>query len=377
MITSEELLEKISIEDIVKILTDMGSKKPKKDEAGNLYFSTICHGGNTHKLHFFIDSKFFMCYTNCGSMSLYDVLMNINNWTFKETFNYLAHYKNINVFQRKIGVHKSNYQIEEELNFLDKHLYIPTKNKIQLPIYNNKILNIFDDYYPDSWLEEGIEEDILKYFNVKFYFNQMKAVIPHYDIKGNLVGIKSRNFLQSEVNMGKKYIPITIQKLTYKYPVGFNLYGLFQNQKTINKEKTSIIFESEKSVYKYGSYYGQENNIAVAVQGMNISLYQRDLLLDAGVENIIIAFDKQYKTEYINDKYKDTAEYKEYIMYLKKILKVVSLFINYCNVYVILCWDDLIKYKDSPIDRGKEIFETLYQERYLIEDLKEIEEMII
>ncbi|MFA7689400.1 MAG: hypothetical protein WCX96_04875, partial [Bacilli bacterium] len=66
MITSEELLDKITINDITNILIKMGSKKPKIDADGNLYFSTVCHGGDKHKLHFFIDNKFFMCYTNCG-----------------------------------------------------------------------------------------------------------------------------------------------------------------------------------------------------------------------------------------------------------------------------------------------------------------------
>lgn len=376
MITSEELLEKITVEDIEKILIDMGSKKPKQDNLGNLYFSTICHGGNTHKLHFFKDNKFFMCYTNCGSMSFYDLLMQINNWSFKETFHYLAKYKGIKVFQRKVGLHNKNCEIEEEIEFLNRHLYIPKKNTIQLPVYNDRVLNIFDDYYPDTWIEEGINEEILKCFNIKFYCNQMKAIIPQYDINGFLIGIRSRNFLKSEVDTGKKYIPITIQKLTYKYPVGFSLYGAYQNQQTIKKEKTVIIFEGEKSVYKYGSFYGQENNISVATQGMNLSLYQRDLLLNMGVENVILAFDKQYKIEYISEEFKDTQEYKDYIMYLKKIIKVIGLFINYCNVYVILCWDDLLQYKDSPIDKGKMIFEQLYQERYLIEDLREVEVLI-
>lgn len=377
MITSEELLEKISVEDIIKILTDMGSKKPQKDSAGNLYFSTICHGGDSHKLHLFTESKFLMCYTNCGSMSLYDVLMNINNWTFKQAFNYLARYKNINVYKRKVGLHNKSHELNYELDFLDKHLYIPQKNKIHLPEYDNSVLKVFDKYYPDTWLNEGINEEILEYFNISFYFNQLKAIIPHHDINGRLVGIKSRNFLQREVDSGRKYMPITIQGLTYKYPVQFNLYGLYQNQEAVKKSKIAIIFESEKSVYKYGTYYGQENNIAVAVQGMNVSLYQRDLLLDQGIENVIIAFDKQYMIEYIDEQYKDTSGYKEYIMYLKKLLKVAKLFINYCNVSIILCWDRRINYKDSPIDCGKDIFEELYQERYLIENLKEIEDLII
>jgi len=376
MVTSEELLEKISVEDIVTILIEMGSKEPQKDSTGNLYFTTVCHGGDSHKLHFFIEDKFFMCYTNCGSMSLFDVLMSIKDWTFKEAFYYLAHYKGINLFQRKVGVHKQNHEIKNELDFLNKHLYISKSNKIKLPVYNDNVLNIFDKYYPNTWLNEGITEEVLNYYNVRFYFNQLKAVIPHYDIHGCLVGIKSRNFLQQEIDMGKKYVPITIQKLTYKYPVQFNLYGLYQNQEIIKKQKTVIIFESEKSVYKYSSYYGQENNIAVAVQGMNISLYQRDLLIDMKVENVIIAFDKQYIVECLDDEHKNTEEFKEYIMYCKKLLKVAKLFINYCNLSIILCWDGSIKYKDSPIDCGKEVFEKLYSERYLIENLKEIEELI-
>jgi len=377
MITSEELLEKITIEDITNILMSFGSNKPKKDDKGNLYFTTICHGGTSNKLHLFVDSKFFMCYTCCGSMSLFDVLMHINNWTFIESYNYLAHYKNINIYKRKIGLNKKGYILDDELDFLDKHLYTSSKKEIILPTYNNHILDIFDEYYPDSWINEGIKEDILKYFNIKFYFNQLKAIIPHYDINGKLIGIKSRNFLKEEIDAKRKYVPITIQGLTYKYPVQFNLYGLFQNKRAIIKNKEAIIFESEKSVYKYGSYYGQENNISVAVQGMNISLYQRDLLLKTGVENIVIAFDKQYQIEFINEQYKNTNEYKDYIMYLKKILKVVSLFINYCNVYVILCWDNKIGYKDSPIDCGKDVFEQLYKNKYLIEDLNEIKEMIV
>jgi hypothetical protein len=376
MLTSEELLDKISIEDITEILISMGSSKPKKDKNGDLYFTTICHGGNSHKLHCFVNSKFFMCYTDCGSMSLYNLLMNINDWTFKESFNYLAHYKHINIYQKKVGLHRRGYEIDDEIDFLDKHLYIPKSNKVNLPVYNDFVLNIFDKYYPDSWINEGIREEILDYFNVRFYFNQLKAIIPHYDINGHLVGIKSRNFLQSEIDAGRRYMPITIQGLTYKYPVQFNLYGLYQNQIAIKKSRKAIIFESEKSVFKYASYYGQENNITVATQGMNVSLYQRDLLLDMGVEDLIIAYDKQYMIEYIDDKFRGTNEYKDYIMYLKKIYKIVSLFINYCNVCVMLCWDDRIAYKDSPIDCGKDIFEELHRERYLIEDLNEIKEMI-
>jgi len=262
------------------------------------------------------------------------------------------------------------------MDFLNKHLYSSERKTIKLPTYNKSVLNMFDNYYPNTWLEEGITEDILNYYGIRFYFNQFKAVIPHLDIQGDLVGIKGRNFLESEINSGRKYVPITIQGLTYKYPVQFNLYGLYQNKEYIKKSKTAILFESEKAVLMYGSLYGQENNNAVASSGMTVSLYQRDMLLDLGIDNLIIAYDKQYMIEYIDEEFKNTKEYKDYIMYLKKLLKITSMFIDYCNVSIILCWDDSIKYKDSPIDCGKEVYEKLYKERYLVESLEDIKEMI-
>lgn len=376
MISSEDLLDKITTDDVIKILIEMGSEQPKVDDHSNLYFTTICHGGNKHKLHFFTDSKFFMCYTNCGSMSLFDVLIHINNWDFVSAFSYLAKFKNININKQKIGLQKGNGELEDELFFLDKHLYTSNKTIVNLPSYDKHILTLFDRYYPNTWLDEGITEEILDYFNIRFYFNQFKAIIPHLDMLGNLVGVKSRNFFQSEVDVGRKYIPVTIQGLTYKYPVQFNLYGLYQNKENIKKSKTAILFESEKSVLKYGSYYKQENNISIASSGMTLSFYQRDLILDLNIENIVIAFDKQYLVEYIDDEFKNTKEHKDYQSYLKKILKIASMFIDYCNVYVILCWDCRLEYKDSPIDGGKELFEQLYKERYLIDDLDNIKEMI-
>jgi hypothetical protein len=49
---------------------------------------------------------------------------------------------------------------------------------------------------------------------------------------------------------------------------------------------------------------------------------------------------------------------------------------DYCNVSVISCWNDRLNYKDSPIDKGKEIFEELYKERFLVTDIEELEELI-
>jgi DNA primase len=374
VIEAEDILKLITTEDVIEILTDLGSDYPRSDKQGNLYFTTICHCGDSRKLQYFTDSKFFLCYTNCGSMSVFDLLMNVNHWTFVEALNFLAKCKGINPHKKKVGLQEKKYH-NEDFEFLDKHLYIPKKHElIELPKFNKDILRIFDDYYPDVWEDEGISEEIARYFGIKFYFNQYKAIIPHLDINGNLIGIRSRNFFQHEVDSGKKYMPITIQGLTYRYPTNFNLYGLYENKNNIRKFKKVVLFESEKSVWKHGSLYGQENNIAVASLGMTLSLYQRDLLLNQGIEELIVCYDKQYLVEYLDEK--DSKEYKEFVKYIRNLIKIAKMFINYCNVSLVLCWDDDLDYKDAPIDKGKEIFEKLMKSRYLVSDIKELEELI-
>ena len=51
----------------------------------------------------------------------------------------------------------------------------------------------------------------------------------------------------------------------------------------------------EKSCLKYQSYFGLENDISVACCGSSVSAYQIQLLIEAGAEEIIIAFDRQFK----------------------------------------------------------------------------------
>lgn len=373
MLTSEELINQIGIEDIIDIMIENGSDEPKYDNDGNMYFTTICHGGKKRKLHFFTESKFFMCYTSCGSLSLFDVLMNANNWTFKQSFNYIANFANISTNNKHKGLRIQSAK-NLDLDFLDIHLYAPTKTIIQLPKYDKTILDYFSPYYPDCWEDEGITPEIMQHYGIKFWFEQYKGIIPHFNAMGDLVGIRGRNFYDYEIKAGKKYIPITVQGLTYRYPKNFNLYGIYQNKDNIRNFKKAIIFESEKSVLKYASYFGQENNISVASLGMTLSTYQRDLIVNQDVEEVIICMDKQYEIEYIDDK--DTDQYREFQKYVKNLIKITKLFMNYCNISFVLCWDGRIDYKDAPIDKGKEVFSELLRDRYMVTNIEELEELI-
>jgi hypothetical protein len=76
-----------------------------------------------------------------------------------------------------------------------------------------------------------------------------------------------------------------------------------------------------------------------------------------GVEEIIIAFDKQYKE--FND--------AEHLHLVKNYYKILNRHINDTLITFIFDDKENLGYKDSPIDQGPEIFMKLFQERRVFE----------
>ena len=185
-------------------------------------------------------------------------------------------------------------------------------------------------------------------------------------------------------------MPVYVGDTCCSYPMEFNLYGLWRSKNNIIKQKRIALFESEKSPLKYESIYGADNNISAAMCSMNFTSYQRDILLLLGVQEINICYDKQYeldKLEYFKNKNnKDLTEEEriekkkkinEYNSYFKKLLKIYRLVGNYMQMYVLADFGNRLDYKDAPIDRGREIYEELFEERKLIYDESILEDMLI
>lgn len=380
----DNLLEILTIDDIIRIMEELGTDyRQDKNNDNQLYFRTVCHGGHKYKLLFFKDSKLFNCLTEDGTISLYDVVMGALQCEFQEAYQYLLKFKGVsNHYSKGKGLLNKGKKELQDFEFLEKHLYKLNKTNIELPTYNEKVLDIFDNYYPDVWEDEGLSPTEMQVFGVKMYFNQMKAILTHRDLRGKIIGIRGRSFFQRDIDAGKKYMPITIQGLTYRHPTGLSLYGMYENIENIKRIKKCILFEGEKSVIKYGSFYGRNNNITVATLGTNISLYQQKMILDTGVNEVIIAYDKQYQFNLIEKEDKNSLDVKsaikEYNAYIKKMIKMYKLFSNYCTLSIIYCDnDDELEYKDSPIDKGIEIFNKLYSNRIIIENVEELEEALI
>ena len=99
----------------------------------------------------------------------------------------------------------------------------------------------------------------------------------------------------------------------------------------------------EKSPLLFASYFGKENDISVAVCGSSLSSYQVQLLLNLGIEEMIIAFDKQFIE--LGDE-----EHKGWVKKLKDINNKYSKFVKVS--YMFDKWN-ILGYKDSPIDCRK------------------------
>ena len=88
--------------------------------------------------------------------------------------------------------------------------------------------------------------------------------------------------------------------------------------------------------------------------GMNLHKQQIGLLLDLGVTKFNICLDRQYESMYNNE---------EFDRYTKIVNDFITKLTPYGEVNVIYDTDGLLDYKDSPTDKGKDVFMKLYSSR--------------
>lgn len=363
-IDKDKLKFSLTLNDIEKILKSLGAQPYIKNNT--IISDTICHnlpGIGSHKLYYYDNTKLFKCYTQCGDyFDIFDLISKAKSlqedkeFTLVESVEWVANFINYNVN----GFEFVDSGYNDILNHYSNLLEIMNKNSnesINIQNYNEDILKNLDTILIENWLQEGIDYNILKQFNIKYYPKDCKIVIPHYDINGNLIGIRGRTLIQEEAEMYGKYMPLRINGILYTHPLSFNLYGIHLNKDNIARARKAIVFEGEKSVMKYEKHFGRLSNIAVASCGLNFTQQQFSLLLNLGVEEIIIAFDKQYPYIGNNDEWEKMK--KLYLNLFKKFGQTVTL-------SFIIDKNNLLAYKDAPIDKGKEIFIQLFKDRVFL-----------
>lgn len=354
--TAQELKSKLTEDDIKKLLELMGATFYYEDD--DMWITdTICHHGTKPKLYFYKDSMSFHCYTECGQLDIIGVVMGYKGYEqeeFQKAINWIS--VKLNLDNHVYGFGKQEQISDWEfIKKYKKNKKVKPKDKILVP-YDKNVLNIFQHFYCQSWIEEGISVETMKKYNILYSTWQQKIIIPHYDMNNNLVGVRSRALLPDDIKLFGKYAPFKIGNKFYNHSLGLNLFGLNHNINAIQKKRKIMLVEAEKSVFQTDTMFG-EDNFTVALCGSNLTDYQKGMILMLGVREVIIALDKQYQTL-------DSDECKNWSQHIKdKIIDKLSPFVS-----VSVLWDstNLLGYKDSPTDKGKETLLKLMENKIYV-----------
>ena len=339
-----KVIEDLTEQDIIDLMKYFGVNNYKMTPEA-IIFPTICHNVDIEsasmKLYYYRDNHFFYCYTEDGGMSVFKFVEQV----YKARGIDYDWYNDVFLLVTK-GKKKEGLQAEKRELLKDK--YERRKRERQLEIYPAGVLNVFEKIYPTQWLEEGISKETMDKFDIRFSISQNKIIIPHYNENGELVGIRGRALNTWEVENIGKYMPVQIEQKWYKHPLSLNLYGLNETKETIKKNGYVCLFEGEKSVLLMDGF--KRPNCAVAVCGSSINKFQIDILMQTcAPKEFIICFDKE--EEGTEDKY------------FNKLKKLGEKYSNYGNFSFIYDFHNRLEMKDSPVDRGEEIFNQLLKER--------------
>ena len=353
----DDIKDSLTPEEIIDIVTNILGAHTYREQEDFIIFPTICHhidsGDARLKLYYYKENKLFHCYTDCGDS--FDIFGLFRRYYKLRNMEYDFYHDILFKIVDKDSV------VFENNNYSYKPLrdrYRKRNRDIKLPTYPKNILNIYPKLYPEEWTYENISDDTMEYFGIRFSPLDNKIIIPHYDIDGNLIGVRARALNDYDIANFGKYMPIKIENQWYAHHLSLNLYGINLNKDAISRNKRVILFEGEKSVLLYNEFYGKENNNSLAVCGSNFNKLQLSLLLkNFYLNEIIIAFDKEYSSY-------PTKESEEYF---NKMMKICLKYKNYCNFSFIYDTKNLLKEKDSPVDKGKSTFEKLLKERIRIE----------
>lgn len=217
--------------------------------------------------------------------------------------------------------------------------------------FDKTILNCLESMPHIDLFHEGILPITCEYFDIKFDIKHNRIIFPHFSSfdKNQVLALIGRtvNSLYKELK-----IPKYLTTFGIGYKKNSNLYGLSHNYEEIKKNKQIIIFESEKSVLKA---WQMGYRTCVSVGCHELSMEQFKILLSLQINEVIIAFDKDIGISHL--------------------LKIANFLKNYFKVSIIYDENLLLNDKDSPVDKGKKIFDVLYKYRKTIKDLERIKRL--
>ncbi|MER2059712.1 MAG: DNA primase [Niallia sp.] len=224
---------------------------------------------------------------------------------------------------------------EENVNY-NSWLKKVKRNPIK-EIETNKVIstdyrNHFGVIPYKKWYDEGLSIITQRKFEVSIDVPSERVVFPIHNKFGELIGYKGRYCGKvKEIEDRYKYLYVVPCNKSIEF---FNLHRALPY---INEKREVIVVEGAKTVM-FLDQWGCKN--AISIEGDILTDGQLVLLKELGID---------IKFVFVWDKDKDTKFIYHEVNKLKGRLK-----------YAVLDTEDLLQEKDSPTDRGKKVWNTLY-----------------
>lgn len=322
----EELIQKVieSI-DIIKYISQYTILE--KDNKNYFGICPIHRNDTDPSLSVPETGEYYYCF-GCGSGgNIIKFIMELHKISFSEAMELLL---------KDIGNIEYTENKSKTFKFLKtmNKLLVNKENLIKREYLSEEVMSKYKNIPIQSWINEGISQEVMEKYNVRYDNIGKRIVFPIWDNNGNIISVKGRTSVEN-------YKELNLRKYTYYYPIQTLdfLFGFYQKKDIIQKEKEVIVFEGSKSVMKVESW-GIHN--AVSLETSHIDYEQMKDLLSLKVD-IIIALDKGV----------DIQKIKKEIQPLKR----------FTNVYAIIDIDNILEDKSSPCDYGYYVFQDLYSQK--------------
>jgi len=183
------------------------------------------------------------------------------------------------------------------------------------------------------WRDEGITPESMERFFVRYDPFSDRIVYPIRNMQGDIINVCGRT-LDPDYKANKQ------RKYTYFKPLGIldTIYGFAENKEEILKKREIVLFEGAKSVM-IADGWGIKNTGAILTSHLNPQQFK--LLIRMGI-TVVFALDAE-------------VDIREDVN-IKKLLP-------YVRVEWVRNRRGLLDDKDAPVDKGLEVFQTLYEER--------------
>lgn len=313
----QEIKDQITLEDIGSMLESLGCEQVRIH--GNVLSSTKGNGSdNPSGIVIWENGNFFNAemyttpeFDQYMVKDVFSVIRQLTGRTFDQAVEFVGNFVDLENTEKETKAPTIS-------DWLDKIEKKGVQKEKESWVYDPSFLDQFPRFLHPYWKQEGITEETAEKFDIRFDQSTECIMIPIYDEEGRLVGVKVR-----ETRLAKNKYSYALR--TRKSVV---LYGLWQNEEAIRKEKEVIVFEAEKSVLKADSL-GIHNTVAI---GGKILSADQVRLLNSLNASVVLALDEDVSEEDI----------------MRNVHKITFPFpVN--DVYVLR--DNRLNPKESPADR--------------------------